>query len=148
MEKKVLLARPHTFIVSEMRPFLEKNGYQPLKLEDIGDFHSGKLGSFSGAIISTAVISSIPEKPAEVFAALRKNYPSLPVMFAGLTGFVSILPTLQNIVSTLHPGAIILPFNAKTEEHSRLGERDVFLFLNKEDISSPGGERILHRHFR
>ncbi|MFH2134483.1 MAG: hypothetical protein ABII81_04800 [Pseudomonadota bacterium] len=148
MAKKVLLARPHAFIVSEMRPFLEKNGYQPSKLEDIGDIHPGKLGSFSGAIISTAVVSSIPAKPAEVFAALRKNYPNLPVIFAGLTEFDSTQPTLQRIVSDLHPGATILPFNAKAEGHPKLGERDVFLFLNKEDIAAPDAERILRRHFR
>lgn len=147
MAKKVLLARPHAFIVSEMRPFLEKNGYQPSKLEDIGDIRPGKLGSFSGAIISTAVVSSIPAKPAEVFAALRKNYPNLPVIFAGLTEFDSTLPTLQRIVNDLHPGATILPFNTKAEGYPRLGERDVFLFLNKEDIASPDAERLLRRHF-
>ncbi len=148
MAKKVLLARPHAFIVAEMRPFLERNDYQPTKLENVGDMQPGKLGTFSGAIISTAVVSSIPEKPAEVFTALRKHYPNLPVMFAGLTEFDSTLPTLQRIVSEQHPGATILPFNAKAEAHPRLGERDVFLFLNKEDIAAPDAERILRRHFR
>ncbi|MCK9199867.1 MAG: hypothetical protein M0P59_06175 [Gallionella sp.] len=148
IEKKVLLARPHAFIVSEMRPFLERNGYQPTKLESIDDMHSGKLGSFSGAIISTAVVSSIAAKPAEVFAELRKRYPSLPVIFAGLTAFDSTLSTIQRIVHEVHPGSTILPFNARAEEHSRLGERDVFLFLNKDDIASAAAERILRQHFR
>lgn len=148
MSKKVLLARPHAFIVAEMRPFLERNGYQPVKLESIADMHPGKLGSFSGAIISTAVVSSIAAKPAEVFAALRNSYPSLPVMFAGLTGFDSTLSTIQRIVHDVHPGSTILPFNAKAEAHPRLGERDVFLFLNKDDIASAASERILRRHFR
>lgn len=148
MAKKVLLARSHAFIVAEMRPFLEKNDYHPVKLENISDMHPGKLGTFSGAIISTAVVSSIPEKPAEVFAALRLNYPALPVMFAGLTEFDSTLPTLQRIVHTQSPGATILPFNAQAEGHPRLGERDLFLFLNKEDITTPDANRILRRHFR
>lgn len=33
LNKKILLARPHSFIVSEMRPFLEKGGFSPSKLE-------------------------------------------------------------------------------------------------------------------
>lgn len=148
MAKKVLLARPHAFIVAEMRPFLERTGYLPTRLESLDDLDPGKLGSFSGAIISTAVVSSIPAKPAEVFAALRQHYPSLPVIFAGLTEFESTLPTIQRIVHELHPAATILPFNDKTEAHQRLGGRDVFLFLNKEDIAGSAAENILRRHFR
>lgn len=148
MAKKVLLARPHAFIVAEMRPFLERTGYLPTRLESLDDMDPGKLGSFSGAIISMAVVSSIPAKPGEVFAALRKRYPSLPVIFAGLTEFDSTLPSIQRIVHTLHPGAAILPFDDSTEKHPRLGERDVFLFLNKEDIASNAAESILRRHFR
>jgi hypothetical protein len=148
MAKKVLLARPHAFIVAEMRPFLERTGYQPGKLESLDEMDQGKLGSFSGAIISTAVVSSIPAKPAEVFTALRQHYPSLPVIFAGLTEFGSTLATIQRIVHGLHPGAAILPFNAGTENHPHLGERDVFLFLIKEDISGSAAESILRRHFR
>lgn len=148
MANKVLLARPHSFIVSEMRPFLERNGYQPVKLESINDMHPGKLGAFSGAIISTAVVSSIDAKPADVLAALRKHYPAMPVMFAGLTDFESTLPTLQRIVSETHPGATILPFSRRAEVHPRLGDRDVFLFLNKEDISGDAAGSLLRRHFR
>lgn len=148
MAKKVLLARPHAFIVAEMRPFLERTGYQPTRLEKLDDMQSGKLGTFSGAIISTAVVSSIPAKPADVFASLRQHYPSLPVIFAGLTEFDSTQPTIQRIVHELHPGAAILPFDKRAGEHPGLGGRDVFLFLNKEDIAAAGAETILRRHFR
>lgn len=148
MAKKILLARPHAFIVAEMRPFLERSGYQPTRLESLDDMGPSKLGAFSGAIISTAVVSSIPAKAAEVFAALRKHYPALPVIFAGLTEFDSTLPTLQRIVHDLYPAATILPFNGQAEAHQRLGERDVFLFLNKEDIAGSAAENILRRHFR
>jgi hypothetical protein len=146
--KKVLLARPHSFIVAEMRPFLERSGYQPVKLESIGDIQFGKLGTFSGAIISTAVVSSIAAKPAEVFAELRKKYPSLPVIFAGLTEFDSVVQVIERIVHDLHPAATILSFNGKAEAHQRLGERDVFLFMSKDDISSAAAENIVRRHFR
>lgn len=148
MAKKILLARPHSFIVSEMKPFLERNGYQPVKLESLDDIHPGKLGTINGAIISTAVVSSITAKPAEVLAALRKHYPALPVLFAGLTDFDSTLPTLQRIVQDTHAGATILPFNSSAENHPRLGERDVFLFLSKDDIASEASGNLLRHHFR
>ncbi len=35
IEKRVLLARPHAFIVSEMRPFLVGAGYVPVRVETL-----------------------------------------------------------------------------------------------------------------
>lgn len=35
IEKRVLLARPHAFIVSEMRPFLVSAGYLPVRVETL-----------------------------------------------------------------------------------------------------------------
>ena len=152
ISKKVLLARPHSFIVAEMRPFLERTGYQPSKLENIDDMYPGKLGQFNGAIISMAVVSTIAAKPAEVFAALRKSYPNLPVVFAGLTDFQSTMPSIERIVRALHPGAEILPISSLAEAHPRLGAHDIFLFMNKDDITGAAGdglaERILRRHFK
>ena len=36
MLKPALLARPHTFIVAEMRPLLEESGFSIIKLENFG----------------------------------------------------------------------------------------------------------------
>lgn len=80
--KNILLARPHGFIVSEMRPFLEKAGYAAIKLESLADLETGRE-RFAGAIISTAVVSSIGTTPAAVYAALRLKHPKAPILFAG-----------------------------------------------------------------
>lgn len=150
--KRVLLARPHSFIVAEMRPFLERTGYQPTKLENIDDMYPGKLGQFNGAIISMAVVSTIAAKPAEVFSVLRKNYPTLPVVFAGLTDFQSTMPGIERMVRGLHPSAEILPISSLAETHHRLGAHDIFLFMNKDDLTDDSGdglaERTLRRHFK
>lgn len=70
MSKNILLARPHPFIVAEMKPFLEENGYTLAKLEAIANMATlaPKAG---GAVISMALSSSIPESAEEVFQRLR-----------------------------------------------------------------------------
>ncbi len=150
--KKILLARPHSFIVSEMRPFLEKAGFAPVKLESLTDLESGTVGSLSGAIISTAVVSSVGASPEEVFAAVRRKYPRLPVLFAGLTEFPTMKGAVERVIKPFHSDAQVLPIAASTESHPALGRENAFVVLRKEDLA-PGeaaglAERILRKHFR
>lgn len=150
--KKVLLARPHSFIVSEMRPFLERSGFAPAPLENLAALNAGSPGALSGAIISTAVLSSVGASADEVFAALRKKYPRVPVLFAGLTEFPMMKGVVERVVKALHPGAEVLPIETATESHPGLGRDNVFLVLRKEDLA-PGepaalAERILRKHFK
>lgn len=69
--KKVLLARPHSFVVSEMRPFLEKSGFAPTKLENLQARVAVVGGGVAGVELALAIryrLASLlePDK-AEVF---------------------------------------------------------------------------------
>jgi len=79
MSKTILLARPHPFIVTEMKPFLEQSGFAARKLENLSEL-SAKAAGISGVIISLAVESSISQSAEEVFTALRKASSSVPVL--------------------------------------------------------------------
>lgn len=150
--KKVLLARPHSFIVSEMKPLLEKSGFVPAKLDSLQALDSGSLGFMSGAVVSTAVVSTISATADEVFVALRHKYPKLPILFAGLTEFSLMKNGIERIVRRVHPNAEVLPFSEATESHPGLGRENVFLVLRKGDMSDgPSAnlaERILRKHFK
>lgn len=148
-ERKVLLARPHTFIVSEMRPFLEQAGFAPAKLESLAELDSGRLGTLSGAIISTAVVSSVGASAEEVFAAVRRKYPRLPILFAGLTDFALMKTAVERVVKSVHDHVEVLPISSSTEAHAGLGRENVFPVLRKEDLASAVvAEKIVRRHFR
>lgn len=86
MTKTVLLARPHPFIVAEMKPFLEHCGSAAAKLENMADL-SMRSTSYAGAVISLAVSSSVGESAAEVFTRLRQDAPRVPVLFAAMLAF-------------------------------------------------------------
>lgn len=151
MPKNVLLARPHSFIVSEMKPFLEQNGYVPKKLEAIGDIPTSVAGT-SGAIISLAVVSSVGESAETVFAELRKSARQLPVLFASMVNFATAKGALERLAKNLGVQASILDISPTNETHPDLGKPDTYLYLSKDDLVSPErctlAASIIKRHFR
>lgn len=76
--KRVILARPHPFIVAEMAPFLTELGFAPVRLNSVQELTSlGPAGA--GAVISLAVGSTIPESAGDIFSALRRHDARVPV---------------------------------------------------------------------
>jgi len=151
MSRNILLARPHPFIVAEMKPFLEQNGYSPRKVDTLADIPGSTSGA-AGAIISLAVVSSIGESAETVFNALRKSAPRLPVLFASIIDFAAAKSTLERLAKNAGFTGAILGIDAASESNPALGKPDTFLFLNKDDLVSPEqralATRIIKRHFR
>ena len=81
-ERKLLLARPHPFIMGPMADALTQGGFLPVARS------AGATPSLDddivGAVISTAVVSSVPEHYADVYITIRNRCPTLPVVFATL----------------------------------------------------------------
>ncbi len=151
MSRNILLARPHPFIVSEMKPFLEQNGYSPRKVDTLADLPGSTAGA-SGAIISLAVVSAIGESAETVFAALRKVAPGMPVLFASIIDFAAAKSTMERLAKNAGLTGAIFGIDAAIESNPALGKPDTFLFLNKDDLVSPErrslAARIIKRHFR
>ena len=150
-ERKVLLARPHAFIVADMKPLLAQAGFSPAPLSALEEIAGGAWRSAHGAVISIALSSSIPESAETVFATLRRHAPRIPVLFAGLTDFEMARRTVERIVQPVEPKATVLPIDAGSEHHSGLGRPDVVLYLQKDTLKTAAGtalaERMLRRHF-
>lgn len=151
MAKTVLLARPHPFIVSEMKPFLEQNGYTPGKIDSLADI-SARVAGASGAIISLAVVSSVGESAETVFAEMRRHAPRLPVLFASIIDFAAAKSTLERLAKNAGVSATILDISPSSDMHAGLGKPDTYVFLSKDDLVSPEqralAKRIIQRHFR
>lgn len=77
MTSPVLLARPHAFIVSDMKPFLEEAGFKVIKTESLPQLADLSRGCV-GAVISLALSSPINASPEEVIKSLRQANPGLP----------------------------------------------------------------------
>ena len=150
MTKTVLLARPHPFIVAEMRPFLEQGGYAAAKLESLADL-AAQARSSVGVVISLAVSSSLGETAGEVFARLRQEV-ARPVVFAAILTFDQSKAGLDRLAEHANVDATILGVSSANENAAALGRPDTFLYISKEDLVDPTrraiASRMVQRHFR
>lgn len=141
MSNIIILARPHPFIVSEMKPMLEQTGYTATKLEDINDLPD-LLGPAQGAIISLAITSAITETAEEVLIKIRACSPDIPVLFAGLLDFDKASGVLENIAKNMGMAATILTLDTAINAHSVLGNANTLLYVSKDDLSDDSRRRL------
>lgn len=151
MSKTVLLARPHPFIVAEMKPFLEHAGYAAAKLESLDDLTT-RARTSAGAVISLAISSSLGESADDIFARLRQEAPRVPVLFAAMLGFDQSQRNLERLAKQAGVQATIIGAAAGNENAAALGKPDTFLYISKDDLADPArraiAARMVQRHFR
>lgn len=151
MGKTVLLARPHPFIVAEMKPLLEHSGYVAIKLESLNDLPAQARTSV-GVVISLAVSSSLGESAAEIFTRLRQETLRVPVLFAAILPLNKNQGSLERLAKNAGVQATIIGVAAGNENAAALGKTDTFLYISKDDLADPASRaiasRMVQRHFR
>jgi hypothetical protein len=151
MSNQILLARPHPFIVSEMKPFLEQSGFSPLSIKDIRELARLASTTFGGAIISLAVQSTIDESAETIFESIRKQFPYLPVAFAGMLDATMANKAIKRVLPTSIDTHHILAVEKNNERRVELGQPSTFVYIRNRDLSTPDTVKIaalmLQRHF-
>jgi hypothetical protein len=150
IDKRVLLARPHAFIVSEMGPFLAQAGYSAVRLNSLGSLPQELSRPLRGAIISTAVTSSVDADAATLFRLIREHSPGLPVVFAGMAD----ADTMKAVTERAVKGLVQTPVITGPQGYRSASAADrasVFLVLRKEDLASglshDAAVKALRAHF-
>lgn len=147
VEKRVLLARPHAFIVNQMRPFLVEAGYTPVGAQGLDHLAQELSGSFDGAIISTAVSSTVNADAATVFRLVREKLPRLPIVFAGMADAATMKLSAERAVKAL----VGTPTIANPQDMRIASGADrlsTFLVLRKEDLMPGGSQEAALRALR
>lgn len=151
MPSTVLIARPHPFIVSSMKPFLEEMGYSVTKLDRVSEL-AEPAPRASGVVISLALSSPIPESAEEVFSQLRRVAPHTPVLFASMLNADLAAHSLEQISKRHGFQALVISANSPATAWAGLGKQETFLYLSKEDIEAQASRSLLQqmvqRHFR
>lgn len=151
MPRQILLARPHPFIVAEMKPFLETHGYAALKPEGAQTLDA-LARACAGAVISLAVTSSTGLEADEVLRRVRSAAPKLPLVFAGLLPFEKYRQTLERLAQQTGLAGEGLAVSAETETSKVLGSPQGWLYVSKDDLLDPTRRELaaslLKRHFR
>ncbi|MBM4781586.1 MAG: hypothetical protein GQE15_28250 [Archangiaceae bacterium] len=137
---KVLLARPHDFIVAHMREAMTAIGHEPQVLDRLERLKDLSTTEFAGSVISLAATSSVPSTPAEVFAAVRKKWPTRPVAFSGLSSIASARAGLPAELKHLRLRSINDPIDRSP---------DAVLYVTDVDLkqAAPLAQRALRAHF-
>lgn len=81
---KVLLARPHDFVVAEMRGWLTSLGVEPVRLESLEGLDTHLSREVAGVVVSAAVTSSVNVTVGAALAAVRKRFLPARLMIAGM----------------------------------------------------------------
>lgn len=148
MPHTILLARPHAFIVAEMKPFLEQAGFAVTALGAVADLPKAVAGT-CGAVISLALTSSIPESAEAVFLELRKRSPKTPVLFASMLSLEQSRFNLERIAKAAGISAQLVGVDADTA--TVLGQPNTFLYFSKDDLAQPQRKvvalKLIQRHF-
>lgn len=151
MNKQILLARPHPFIVSDMKPFLEQTGFSPVQMKGISELTRLASTSFSGAIISLAVQSTIDESADMVFEAIRKRFPHLPVAFADMLDASMSSQAIKRVIPVSIVNYDVITAEKNNEHRVELGQPSTFVYIRNSDLTTPGTSKIikliLQRHF-
>lgn len=90
MKTKVLLARPSSFIVTDMKRLMTDMGFQPNPITKLADVQNLPLQEFAGAVVSIQINSTIPEDYKQVIVEIKRVHPTMPILLASLVEFQDI----------------------------------------------------------
>jgi hypothetical protein len=142
---KVLLARPHDFVVADMTRWMNSLGAEPVRLQgalDLSPFAAGEVG---GVVISTAVTSMVSSAFGEVLDATRAAFPRAPVIIAGLTSTDS---ARSGFAAELKRNGLTLFGHA---EHAPWGAPTTALYVTGRELQPPRSEAldaVARKHLR
>lgn len=145
----VLLARPHPMIVTEMRSFLDENGYEPLPLSNLAERPETQGRPIAAGVISTSLTSQVREPVEEVALRLREWYPDLPLVIATIAERQMIARAVARKLCDAVGTVAVLDVLEVSPADARLGSPEHVLLLHRSDLS---GERsaevggVLRRH--
>jgi len=99
MTRTILLARPHPFIVNEMRPLLAQAGFDVKAVINDAALAGIDTASCSAAVISLAVISPVSQSPQQVLATLKELGFAGKIIFAGLVPFERVENNIKQFLT-------------------------------------------------
>jgi len=149
--RRVLLARPHDFVVETMREFLTRNGYEPVPVTRDEDLAPALKTPLYGAVVSTAVVSPVKATVGEVYRAIRAAKPLLPLALASLAGFDSMRGLAQAELGADAKHLTFLDVAESSRGKPGLSTSAVALCLPRDALTNaalgPVADRLITTHF-
>jgi len=145
--RQVLLVRPHDFIVESMSSLMRKAGFEPIRFKSISQLEQ-PWETAAGAVISTAVTSSVPVSLKEAYTLFRARHPTMPLAVASLARDTA--RALPGIWAELGRNRTVVPAVEGMSQEA-LGRPDTLLLLLAADVQAAPAwlvEEVLPAHFQ
>lgn len=143
MEEKytIVLARPHPKISEYMSTAIDSSGFKPYKVDSEDSFGNIDMTNVKGFVISTSILSSVKEKPVDLYIRLKNIYPNIPILFT-TTGDKNTIGRVLSLSLKLHFKNSEIIFS-DIENYKYLESKKIdFLLLSVNDFTSNHKEII------
>lgn len=148
---RVLLVRPNDFILDSMVALMVRLGFEPLRVASPKELEVISLGGVVGAVISTAVTSTMAMSFVEAVQLLRRRAPALPLIATTMVREVAKASSVvEGELAELQPRMRALAISPATLTNAALGTSQVVLVLRKDDAEAgtPLVDNALVQHLR
>ncbi len=125
---KVVLARPHDFLVAQMKTWLLSLGVEPVRLGSLAELEALLPNEVAGVVVSTAVTSSVAATVGEALAAVARR---LPVARLAIAGMATVASARAGLAAELKVHHLTLK---GLDEAAEWGEPNVALYIQDTDF--------------
>ncbi len=132
-KKRILLARPNSFIVKSMKKLIEDAGYIPTPLESLDQIAGYSASEIGGFVISTGVSSVVKASYSETIINAIATHPDRPILLASLIDPELVKSTVFRKFKDQSLERKMLSIS-EGSELNRLSAQDHILILEKKDI--------------
>ena len=139
--REILLARPSSLIVNDMKKLMNAAGVQATPLQSLADLVNYFESNIAGIVVSTALSSPVKEKYWEVILRVVKQFPKKPIFLAS---YASVKSTKVTAAARFSEFAIERKLVSIEEVDSNFSSEKDILILTQSEISDPSQfEKIL-----
>ena len=135
--KKVILARPSSLIVKDMKNLVASTGFEATPIAQLSELSTIDPNDVGGIVISTALSSTVKEKYWEVIQRSVALFPGKPIFLAS---YASVRST--KITAGSHIKSTGLDYELVSIDEAKSGSFDSnkqILILTQKEISDPVG---------
>ena len=93
--KRIILARPNSFIINDMKHLLSDGYYIPTPIDHLSKLNQYSVSEISGVVISTAINSTIEEGYDMTVKEVINKYKTVPILLASLISLDKIRKTIK-----------------------------------------------------
>ncbi len=133
--KKMILARPSSFIVNEMTNMVEQAGLKPIPLQillELDHYHPDDVG---GVVVSSSTTSVVKESFQEVLYRTYAKFPGKPVFLASMIEIARMEGMVKQRLKGLGISRALISVSDAVNRKDRIDFNKELVVIQKQDLT-------------